>query len=339
MDLVCRSFGNRDIEFLELTARWSMSEYERRRTASPGVIISLPASPPPAPLSHDSLANQLAVELLSQLTQELRSPLTSVMGMASVLLREIYGSLTKKQREYLEIIHNSGQYLLSLVNEILELSNLKETVQELNLVSVDIEMLCQQAINTLEHACQRREQQIRLSIEPGRRIWLLDKDKVRQILYHLIFNLLQSSTAGSVIRVHVSRKGNTLNIAIWVSHPWLGEGLPYVELHSQPSLVSARANTLEMELYHSYYASETDLDSSDKLTNGAAPAAWFESGETFSESDSPASAESSATRNLGFLLSCQLAEMHGGQIVVQNGTESGQRYVISLPQNAEIEES
>jgi hypothetical protein len=339
MDLAPRSFGTRDVEFLELTARWSMSEYERRRTASPWTAMPLPIPSSPIPPGKDLLANQLGVELLSQLTQELRSPLTSVMGMASVLLREIYGSLTKKQREYLEIIHNSGQYLLSLVNEILELSTLKENFQELNLVSLDIEMLCQQAINSLEHACLRREQQIRLSIEPGRRIWLLDKDKVRQMLYHLIFNLLQSSAAGSVIRVHVSRKGNTLNIAIWVSHPWLGEGLPYVELHSLTSLVSTGANTLEMELYHSYYEAETDSESPGKLlVNGSTPTAWFEAGETSSEDASPSLLEASATNNLGFRLSCQLAEMHSGQIIVQGGVEAGLRYVISLPQPDDAEE-
>jgi len=71
--------------------------------------------------------------------------------MAGVVSREIYGPLTAKQKEYLEIIQNSGRYLLSLVNEISELGALDGT-QSLNLISVDIEMLCQQAINILEEA-------------------------------------------------------------------------------------------------------------------------------------------------------------------------------------------
>jgi len=54
------------------------------------------------------------------------------------------------------------------VNEISELGALDESTQSLNLISVDIEMLCQQAINILEEAAHRQEQEIRLSVEPGR---------------------------------------------------------------------------------------------------------------------------------------------------------------------------
>jgi hypothetical protein len=337
MDLAPHDFGMRDVEFLELTARWSMSEYERRYTNNTGSDMPVVPPPLPTPSSKNSLTNQLWVELISQLTQELRSPLTSVMGMASVLLGEIYGPLSRKQREYLEIVHHSGQYLLSLVNEILELSSLKDNIQKLNLASVDIEMLCQQAINTLQQAAQRREQQIRLTVEPGHRIWLLDKDKVRQMLYHLIFNLLQSSTADSIVRIHVSRRGNTLSIAVWVSHPWLGEGHPYPDLYSQPSLIYAGANNLEMELYQSYYDSNTDSDSAwNQSVNSVPFSAQLEAEEAFSEDKPGATLQAMTQKNLGFLLSCQLAEMHGGQITVQGGLESGYRYIISLPQKTEL---
>lgn len=217
MDLRPHRFTDREIEFLALTARWSMSEFERQRAVSRAAVAV--ADPPAKSDAHKhatktaittmltnaanpSIVSQLKVEVLSQLTQELCTPLTAVMGMASVLTREIYGPLTHKQKEYLGIIHHSGQYLLSLVNEILELSNSKDSSQ-LQLASVDIEMLCQRAINTLEQAAHRREQQICLSVEPGRRIWLLDKDKVRQMLYHLVFSVIQTSSAGSSIRLHV----------------------------------------------------------------------------------------------------------------------------------------
>jgi len=97
--------------------------------------------------------------------------------MAGVVSREIYGPLTAKQKEYLEIIQ-SGRYLLSLVNEISELGALDESTQSLNLISVDIEMLCQQAINILEEATHRQEQEIRLSVEPGRsRTWFWIKTR------------------------------------------------------------------------------------------------------------------------------------------------------------------
>jgi len=112
--------------------------------------------------------------------------------------------LTSKQKEYLEIIQNSGRYLLSLVNEISELGALDETIQSLNL-TVDIEMLCQQALNILEEAANRREQEIRLSVEPGRsRIWFWIRQG-QATAVSLGFSVIQSANTGSLIHIHCIR--------------------------------------------------------------------------------------------------------------------------------------
>ncbi|WP_242065549.1 GAF domain-containing sensor histidine kinase [Trichocoleus sp. FACHB-262] len=367
MDLVPRNFTSREIQFLELTARWSMSEFERNRLvkaqqlaphvqALPGSVegelgyeINV-ASTSALAISLEQAArnvsqaeklalvqapfnNPVKIQLLAQLTQELRTPLTSVMGMASVLNREIYGPLTTKQKEYLNIIYQSGQYLLSLVNEILELGTLDDRAETLNLASVDIEMLCQQAINTLEQAANRREQQIRLSIEPGSRIWLLDKNKVRQILYHLVFGVIQASSAGSIVRIHVSRKQNRLNIAIWVSHPWLGDSLPNTELYTYQAPTPAGINGSET----AYSGHQTWNNNAD---NGLAIGTTSTSALTAAEAAEAveSSQEIGSRESLGVLLSRQLAEMHGGQISIQGTPESGYRYVVSLPQMTELEE-
>ncbi len=343
MDLRPHPFTAKEIEFLELTARWSMSEFERQQTVKKQAVPSKTPLRDARDGSEESsqalglsIASQLKIELLSQLTQELRTPLTSVMGMASVLTHEIYGPLTGKQKEYLGIIHHSGQYLLSLVNEILELSNLKDDNQRLNLTSIDIEMLCQQAINTLEQAAQRREQQIRLSVEPGRRIWLLDKDKVRQMLYHLVFSVIQSSNAGSIVRLHVSHRGANLTIAVWVSHPWLGEGLPYTEVNSHHSLAPTGMD--DAELQNSLYEQDS-LYRQDSLYEAQWETQHTAGGNTAATTAidrAPMVAESKAqpanlNNNLGLLLSRQLAELHDGCVTIQGAPESGYRYVISLP--------
>lgn len=320
MDIVPHSFSSQDAEFLSLMARWSMSEYERSQCTQLQSQDGVDTASPPLP-SPVSMSSQIRVDLLSYLAQELRTPLTSVMGMASVLNREIYGPLTSKQKEYLNIIHNSGQYLLSLMSEIVELSEFKDANQTLNLSSVDIEMLCQQAINTLEHAAQRREQKIRLTVEPNRRIWLVDKEKVRQMLYHLIFSVIQSSTAGSIIRLHISRRENNLNLAIWVSHPWLGEGLPYLEVCAEPSLVGSQSNGKHQPL---------DADDSILLP--------VEQSEVYTPKVLNLTAETPQAvprQNLGLMLSQQLAELHKGHITVQGGVETGFRYVINLPRLSE----
>ena len=348
MDLMPRNFSTRDIEFLQIIARWSMSEFERNRLLQEGTSKSISSqkktnleeSTPSeikisAPAFQDSVfTSQLKLQLLGQLTQELRTPLTSVLGMASVLGREIYGPLTTKQREYLEIIQHSGRYLLSLVNEISELGAMDDTNTELNLAPVDIEMLCQQAINTLEEAAARREQDIRLSIEPGRnRILPLDKDKVRQILYHLIFSVIQLSATGSVVRIHVSYKQDALLLTIWVSHPWLGEGITEVDPYFRLSQISAMELASDINsAFNTYPESRETLNGS--LKNDIPISENISAGGIAVDSSNNEGKSQSggvSRETLGLLLSCQLAELHGGDITIQGSQDSGYRYVLSLP--------
>jgi signal transduction histidine kinase len=312
-----RTLGLREIEFLMMTARFGMSEYERLQTLRlipRSTIVPLTAtassfaSEEPneiAEKSDPALSIPLKFKLVAHLTQELRTPLTSVMGMASVLNREIYGPLTVKQREYLGIIHHSGEYLLSLVKEILELSQLDLEQQDLNLTPVDVEMLCQQAIATLHQAAQRREQEIRLTVEPGNRIWVLDKEKMRQLLYHLIFSVVQASNAGSIVHLHAANKLSGLRLTLWVTHPCL-EGAGF----SQGSDLLGS----DEEMY----------ESSDRLGVMLAPSPT-----------APMSPEvgiqESLAMNLGFLLSQQLVGLHGGEIKVQGHALSGYRYSVTVP--------
>jgi len=328
MDVKPHSFMPAQIQFLELTARWCMSEYERR------YIATLPAPAAVASAESVPFTSQLRLDLLGEMAQELRTPLTSVMGMTRMLMREIYGPLTQKQREYLDIIHTSGDYLLSLVNELVELAGLKSLSQELKLASVDVEMICQQALNTLKQAVERREQEIRLSIEPGRRIWFLDKDRVRQMIYHLVFTVIQSSTTGSLIRLHVSRRNEYLNLSVWVSHPWLGDGLPFIELPMpETASVSAIANGWEDEPVDLIRDAESSLRSSRERSFTQSPSG---NASTLTDPTLNRSLQSqladSGERYLGLQLCRHLAQTHGGDLQIQGNGESGYRYVISLPQ-------
>jgi signal transduction histidine kinase len=304
------------IEFLVLTARLAMSEYERQQLlkhlASP--ILPATITPQLAPEFNQAtpVNTPLKFELLAQLTQELRTPLTSVMGMASVLTREIYGPLTHKQKEYLDIIHHSGEYLLSLVQEVLELSSLDMKSQTLNLASVDIEMLCQQAIATLDQVASRRDQQVRLSVEPGNRIWQLDKEKIRQMLYHMMFSVIQTTSAGSIVRLHVANKGNGLKLTLWTTHPHLGEGMAYGDDYGSDNYHSDRFSYAE----NSYDQGGVAVMTPPKTKVSAM------------------GQEQNYQKNLGLLLGRQLVELHSGQIQIQGTGMPGYRYVITLPRLA-----
>ena len=324
VDLAPREFNDRDLGFLTLTARWCMSEYEssaiRERSAinretslamtdlmsSPEAIASV--VPKNESRKQESSPDILKVRLLVGLTEDLRNPLTSVIGMARVLEREIYGPLTDKQKEYVDIIHGSGQELLSRVEEILAVGVLDPNRDRLQLSPVDVEMLCRQSLDRLQSLAEQQQQTLRLSVEPGNRIWLLDKDKLRQALYFLGYSLIKATVAGSEIHVHICRKIENpmellpvLNISFWVAHPCWQETIPSTSMPSENGQISHNTLTLLVETLQTRKRDRK-------------------------------SAEEGGRETLGLLLSCRLMEMHGGQITVEKSREGGYRYVFKIPQ-------
>jgi len=340
MDLLPHEFTPQEIAFLELSARWSMSEFEKQQALSQ---YSSQKTAAQSSLNHDnahsqyahsqavdrltvnsenallSRVNQVRFDLIVQLTQELRNPLTSVTGMASMLSREIYGPLSEKQQEYAKIVLSSSQQLLTMVNEIVEIGDLQEEDYQLSVTSADIEMVGQQSLSALADIAKQQDLQLKLTVEPGSRIWNFDKRVVKQLIYHLVFSIIKMSTAGSTIRLHISRKEDSANIALWVSNPWLGEDLPqsvivWNEAHTRRTAASVSMSQQPAAAAESARFADVGLDS----------------GEAF-EALATAQKVDASRQELGLLLSRHLTEMHEGTVTVQGSSASGYRYIITLP--------
>jgi signal transduction histidine kinase len=192
---------------------------------------------------YPQVQGEIQFKLLTHLAQELRTPLTSILGMASVLQQEVYGSLSGKQKDYLGIIHQSGQQLVSIVDEISQLSEFdaagdklerasapqggRQPPPQLNLRSVDLEMLCQLAIQSLEPVAQKKNQQIGLDFTSGglpqhqlaEKIWSIDKDKVRQIVYYLCLSAIHLSAVDAQIAIRLIDFTDRLQIQIVSDDP------------------------------------------------------------------------------------------------------------------------
>ncbi|MGC1396603.1 MAG: histidine kinase, partial [Coleofasciculaceae cyanobacterium] len=184
-----------------------------------------------------------------------------------------------------------------------------------------------QAMNNLSEMAKARQQKIRLTVEPGSRIWLMDREKVRQMLYYLVFSIIHAAEAGGEVRIHVSRKSKKLKIAVWVSHPWLGEGIPPIYGGVVASSLPVPSLN-EYELEDSTSFGKVDLPPSDQMISGASILAAF----TLTQELIKTPTDEDSRESLGLLLSCHLAELHKGQISVQGSLESGYRYVASLPE-------
>jgi len=344
MDWTARDFDDRDIDHLGLLARWCLGEYERQQMLKPkfgshksvrslernvdseGAKSQLSAKEASIVKDFDpAKTSPIKLKLLSQLTQELKTPLTSVIGMASVLHREVYGPLTIKQREYLEIIHDSGQNLISLVDEIVSLGVLSDRGSEIEQTKVDIEMLCQQVVNSLADLSKQYQQGLSLSIEPGNRIWTLDKEKIRQGLYYLIASVLEMSESGGEVKIHVSQRDRALNIAVGTSHPWLGNDFSESKLNSH-------AVTQALSLDRHSQGDRATIESGNLTARNHQV---LTSSALMMVIDDASSSEKNTNKIprdiLGLLFCCHLTEIHGGRIVIQGSPRSGYRYLLQIP--------
>ena len=246
-DFKPRQFSDRDIEILHLVSRLVASEFERKllsqaqlnnwlgnlqHRSTPGFDDPLaatehrqrqaPASNKiehlPLPATVPPVQGEIQSQLLTHLAQELRTPLTSVLGMASVLQQEVYGALTSKQKDYLAIIHHSGQQLVTIVDEISQLGGL-DCQHQLTLRSVDLEMLCQLALQSLEPLAHKKQQQLRLAPAQSNLSWMLDKDKVRQIIYYICLSLIHVSAIDRQISIEIINLTDTIQIQILTNDP------------------------------------------------------------------------------------------------------------------------
>lgn len=344
MDLIPRQFTLKDVEFLTLTARWCLREFERdnlvlKRYQNEPEWLSLKSAKeenhyPTLPDEHSPIKqnnaysiSDIKLRLLKGFTQELRTPLTAIIGMSSILRSEVFGQLSGKQKDYLKIIHDSGHQMTALVDEILKLGVAEQNASKLNLTPINVELICQQILNDLSEMAKQKRQELRLSVEPSKGIWLLDKDKIKQAIYYLVISVLESSESGGEIRIHISRRSNTLNIAIWVSHPWLADGLPQVSFHSSlinKGLVLEKDGVLSTTTVDQFDLSEQQFISTNSIEANLI---------RFKEINLKNSEEHPQAL-LGFLLGCYLAESHGGKIIVQGSPDSGYRYVLMLPKMA-----
>lgn len=156
----------------------------------------------------------------------------------------------------------------------------------------------------------------------------MDKDKVKQALYYLITSVLEMSEAGGEIKVHVSRRNKALNIAVGISHPWLGEGFAEVNLHSQAitqALALSQAN-FDSHHHNSFNAGMSDISlSNHQVLTSSSLMMVIDQGNTLDQDTNK------IPRNiLGLLFCCHLTELHEGQVVVQGSPNSSYRYVLQF---------
>lgn len=242
---------------------------------------------------------RLKQEFVATTSHELRTPLTAILGFSNVLLQEFFGELNLKQKDYIERIHASGQHLLDLINDILDLSRLEAERLELELQTIFVPDVCEGVISLIQERALHQGLTIQLDIAPEVEWMVADPRRLKQMLLNLLTNAVKFTPTGAVgLKVYCRshsvvdqptrlpepeiRDAETIHFLVWDT----GIGIDEVD---QPQL----------------FAPFSQIDSS--------------------------LARKHQGSGLGLVITRKLAELHGGTVTLQSSSGQGAHFTVSLP--------
>ncbi|MGJ7507205.1 ATP-binding protein [Variovorax sp. GT1P44] len=153
------------------------------------------------------IANQHKSEFLANMSHELRTPLNAIIGFSEVLTERMFGEVNDKQMEYLQDIHSSGQHLLTLINDVLDLSKIEAGRMELDLSCFDLGLLLDNALTLVRERAQRNGLSMSLEVGEGLNEWVADARKVKQVVVNLLSNAVKFTPSGGSVRLAARRIG------------------------------------------------------------------------------------------------------------------------------------
>lgn len=155
-------------------------------------------------------ANRAKTEFLATMSHELRTPLTYIIGMSATLLRWSLGELTPRQRDYLSTIQTSGEQLLRVINDILDVSKIEAGRTALEVRQFSLTSLCRQSVDGFRNEAAQNDIDIALDLKlpNGQDTFVADPRRVRQILANLLSNAVKFTNGGGKIILRVRREQN-----------------------------------------------------------------------------------------------------------------------------------
>ena len=172
---------------------------------------------------------RLKDEFLANMSHELRTPLNAILGLSEVLKNQYFGELNPKQLKHVSNIHHSGEHLLELINDILDLSKLEAGMFELSINSVFVESLCQTSLQFVKQMASKKNIKIETSYDNQVSIIQADELRLKQILVNLLTNAVKFTSEGGLIGLTV--KGvpseKVVKLTVWDT----GIGIPKEDIN------------------------------------------------------------------------------------------------------------
>lgn len=188
-------------------------------------------------------ADLMKSKFVSTMSHELRAPLNSIIGFSGVLKDGKAGPLSSDQQEYCTDIYNSGQFLLSLINDILDLSKIESGKIELSLEPVDLGQCLKESLKIVKEQAALHNINLKLEINESLGFSNYDPRKVKQILFNLLSNAVKFTPDNSTVTLSgVIENANTFIISV----ADMGEGMseediqnlfkPFTQVHKSPEM-------------------------------------------------------------------------------------------------------
>jgi signal transduction histidine kinase len=209
--------------------------------------------------------NRLKDEFLACISHELKTPLTAVLGMSSLLKDQLLGDLNERQSHYAQLIYRSGRHLVAIINSILDLTRIETGQLELLLEQIYLPSLCQHAyeqaqkqhLETNAEASGSIELRFQLDMQPELEFIVADELRLRQMLTHLLSNAIKFTEPGGAMGLRVEGWEGWIAFTVWDT----GIGIPAEKQH----LIFQKFQQLEQPLTRQFHGTGLGLVLTQRL--------------------------------------------------------------------------
>lgn len=193
---------------------------------------------------NDELTNiiQQRYEFLINMSREMRTALNAILGRSEVLKEGVYGALTTQQISTLQGIDESGQYLVAMLNDLIDLSQIDRGDLDLHYDEIKVNLACQMSLHMVMQSAVKKQIALTSTIDRDVALLYTDGRYLKQLLVHLLANAIKWTPEGGVVGLEVTGdvRQHTLTFTVWDS----GSGIAQEDLPTLFEPFAASANKL-----------------------------------------------------------------------------------------------
>lgn len=173
-------------------------------------------------ISHEKEIEEIRTDLISIASHQLRTPLSEIKGLISILFDNIAGELNPKQKEYLKLLGVANERMINLVNDLLNISRIEQGRIQLNFREVNLGVLANEVYQSLKIRADEHKQNFTLTVDPNVPQVIVDQEKTKEIISNLMENALKYTHDKGTISSRVTVNGT----GVWVLVKDNGVGVP-----------------------------------------------------------------------------------------------------------------